>query len=194
MGQTAKELRATWRRHYKRLLDLIFEECASQNITATPDDAMNLMGELTESLFKAILQSKQDGDASGADSVLRFDYDAYCREAHHYAVDRFYKTYFPRKRGAPPLPKAYLDQILQLRFKGRNYVSIAEKLGQPKDKMRKQVKAAERRWREAVARIDLIKQQFPHLVAGETTTGPARKQRSPEQQSKRQTAKARTGK
>jgi hypothetical protein len=186
VGQTAKALRATWRRHYRHLLDLIFEEYASDQITATPDEAMDLMDELTERLFKTILQSEQGRGASGSDSILRFDYDAYRREAHHYAVDRFYKTYFRRKRGAPPLPTAYLDQILQLRFKGRNYVSIAEKLDQPKDKMRKQVKAAEIRWHEAVARIELIKQRSPRLVAGKTT--------APGQQSKRQKLKPRTGK
>jgi hypothetical protein len=193
VGQTARELRKMWRKGYRRLLDLIFEECASDGITVWPDEAMDWMDELTERLFKTILQSEQGRDASGSDSILRFDYDAYRREAHHYAVDRFYKTYFPRKRGAPPLPKAYLDRILQLRFKGWNYVSIAEKLGQPKDRMKKQVEAAEKRWREAVVRIALIKQRFPHLVAGETTV-PVRRQRSPGQQSKRQKVKARTGK
>jgi hypothetical protein len=191
VGQTAKALRATWRTHYRRLLDLIFEEHSSQKIILGPDDAMDLMEELTESLFEANLQSKQGGDASGSNSVLRFDYDAYRREAHHYAVDRFYKTYFPRKRGAPPLPTAYLDRILQLRFKGMNYVSIAEKLGQPKGRMKKQVEAAEKRWREALARIEQIKQRSPHLVAAEPTAQ-ARKPRSPGGQSKRQKVKART--
>ena len=138
-------------------------------------------------------QSKLDETMSDQVSNLRFDFAAYRREAHHYAVDRFYKTYFSRKRGAPPLPTAYLDGILRLRFKGLNYVSIAEKLGQPKGRMKKQLETAEKRWREAVARIEQIKTRFPHLVAAEPI-GQVGKQRASGQQSKRQNAKARTGK
>ena len=190
MGQTAKVLRASWRRHYTHLLDSIFEEFASQKIRVTPDVAMDLMDELTERHFKALLQSRQDRDAHGSGSILRFDYDAYRREAHLYAVTRFYKTYFPRKRGAPPLPASYLDRILRLRFKGLNYVAIAEKMGQPKGKMRKQVPVAERLWRQAVDRIEQMKRRFPHLVAAEHF----KDQKMLVQRSKRQTVKIRRGK
>lgn len=138
-------------------------------------------------------QSQLDETLSGAVSTLRFDFDAYRREAHHYAVDQFYKTYFPRRRGAPPLPDYYLDRILRLRRKGLNYVAIAEKLCQPKDKVRKQVEAAEKRRQEAVERIERIKQQFPHLVAQEPGLK-ARTQRTSGQQAKRRKLKARTGK
>lgn len=193
MGQAARELREMWRKGYRRMLDLIFEECASDGITVWPDEAMDWMEEYLEKLASDGEQSKLGETMSGLASNLRFDSAAYRREAHHYAVDLFYRTYFPRKRGAPPLPTAYLDRILQLRFKGLNYVSIAEKLGQPKDRMKKQVEAAEKRWREAVARIEGVKQRFPHLVGRETTV-PVRKEPTPRQQSKRQTAKARTGK
>jgi hypothetical protein len=109
----------------------------------------------------------QIGAAPGSGILFRFNYNAYRREAHHYAVDRFYKTYFPRKRGGEPLPEHYVDQILRLRREGLNYVVIAGRLGQPKEKMRKQVQAAEKRWRDAVERIERIKQRFPHLVAKE---------------------------
>jgi hypothetical protein len=167
LGQTAKELRQVWRKRYEFLLDSIFKECASREITLSPDEAMDWMEEFLNKLANDVERSKLDETRSDPVSILRFDATAYRREAHLYAVTRFYKTYFPRKRGAPPLPTAHLDRILQLRFKGMNYVSIAEKLGQPKGTMRKQVAIAERRWRQAMEKIEQIKKRSPHLVARE---------------------------
>jgi hypothetical protein len=179
VGQTAKELREAWRKRYEFLLDSIFEECVSHKITVSPDQAMDLMEDLLESLAGDGEQAKHDESTTEPVSILRFDSAAYRREAHYYAVTRFYKTYVPRKRGAPPLPTAYLDRILRLRFKGLNYVVIAEKLGQPKGRMKKQVAAAERRWRLAVERIEQIKKQYPQLVA-QQPAGKAKKQRTPD--------------
>lgn len=189
MGQAAKARRASWRAHYRHVLDLIFEEHAAQEIIVVPDEAVLLMEELTKHLFETILRTAPDGDATA--STVRFDYDAYRREAHHYAVDRFYKTYFQRKRGAPPLPTAYVDRIIGLRLQGLNYVAIAEKLGQPKGRMRKQVPAAERRWLQAVEKIEQLKQRSPHLVFREPAVN-VRKQRT--RQAKRQTTKRQRGK
>ena len=193
MGQTAKELREAWRKRYRFVLDSIFEEWASCEITLGPDEAMAWMEELIERLVSDSQQSKPDEGASGPVAVLRFNFAAYRREAHHYAVDRFYKTYFPRKRGGEPLPTSYLDRILRLRFKKLNYVAIAESLGQPKDRVRKQVEAAEKRWRDAVERIERIKQRSPYLVAQNLTVENS-KHRTPEQQSKRRKVKPRAGK
>jgi hypothetical protein len=161
VGQAAKARRASWRAHYRHVLDLIFEEHAAQEIIVLPDEAVRLMEEMTERLFKDILRTAPDSDASPSMSVVRFDYDAYRREAHHYAVDRFYKTYFPRKRGAPPLPDSYLDPILQLRFMGLNYAAIANRLGMDKETVRKRLPVAEKRWREVVAGLERFKQQTP---------------------------------
>ena len=165
MVQTANALREMWRKRYSQVLDWIFEEYASGKLIR-PDDAMDLMEELLEKLVGEDEQSSLDRTTPRPVPIMRFDFDAYRREAHHYAVDRFYKTYFPRKRGAPQLSEGYLDQILQLKSKGLNYVAIAEKLGQPKDRMRHQVKAAELYWNKVAERI---KQRFPHFVAQETT-------------------------
>ncbi len=198
MGQAAKELRDVWRQRYKNLLDSIFEECASGEITLGPDEAMEWMEECLEKLASGNDQSKLGETRSGPVSTVRFDVTAYRRETHHYAVDRYYKTYFPRRRGAPPLPDHYYDPILRLRFKGLNYAAIAEKLGVPKERIRKQVTVAEKRWREEMAKIEQIKQRFPHLVAGfAAPLSPAiknTKQRVAGKQSKRQTAKRPTGK
>ena len=178
---------------YTSLLDLIFEECASHNITLEPDEALDWMDELLKKLVTDDEESKREETTSGVTSILRFDSAAYRRDAHHYAVDRFYKTYFPRKRGAPPLPTDYVDRILRLRFKGLNYVSIAERLGQPKGTMRKQVPAVERRWRQAVERIEQIKLRSPHLVAKDPHTVKVRKQRTPSSRNG-ETSHKRTGK
>ena len=190
MGQTAKELREMWRKLYAHVLDSIFEECASNEITVGPDKAMDWMEGCFEKMASDGKQSSLDETISGSASNLRFDFAAYRRDAHHYAVDRFYKTYFPRKRGAPPLPDFYFDPILRLRAKGMNSAAIADKLGQPKDRMRKQVAIAEKRWREAMERIEQIKQRFPHFV----TPVHVKKQRTPRKQSNRHKVKERPGK
>jgi hypothetical protein len=184
VGQAARELRQMWRKRYRYILDSIFEEFASNKTTIRPDEAMELMKACLEKMAN---DGKRSDDATSGPAYFQFDFVAYRREAHHYAVDRFYKTYYPRKRGAPPLPDTYLDRILRLRLKGPNYISIAEKLGQPQEKMRKQVEAAEKRWQEAVARIEQLKLRFPHMVAPD----PRVKEK---QQLKQQNVEARTGK
>jgi hypothetical protein len=194
VGQTAKELREIWRRHYTHVLDLIFEECAFYGITIEPDKAMEWMEGCLEKLVGDGKQSNRDETMHAPVSSLRFDFAAYRRDAHHYAVDQFYKAYVPRKRGAPPLPDFYFDPILRLRTKGMNSAAIADKLGQPKDRMRKQVAIAEKRWREAMERIEQIKKRFPHLVAREPTVELRKQQRTPGEQTKRHKVKERSGK
>jgi hypothetical protein len=178
-----------WRKRYKHLLDSIFEECASHEITVGPDEAMDWMEELLERLVSDSRQDKPEEDASGPVAVLRFNFAAYRREAHHYAVDRFYKTYFPRKRGGEPLSISYLDRILELSRKGMNPARIAALMKQRQNTIAKQLAVAEKRWpeawREAVARIERIKQRSPYLVAPNPTSA---------QQSKRQKLKVRAGK
>jgi hypothetical protein len=161
VGQTAKQLREMWRKRYTQVLDQIFEAFASQEIRIGPDAALEEMENFLERLCN---QSRQDEskDASSATAVIRFNFAAYRREAHHYAVDRFYRTYFPQKRGAPPLPEYHLDRILALRRKGKTPLAIADKMGLRKDTAKYQVEAAEKRWHEAV---DRIKREFPHFVA-----------------------------
>jgi hypothetical protein len=46
VDQPAKKLRHMWRQRYTQVLDLIFEELASQEIQIEPDDAMDLMEDL----------------------------------------------------------------------------------------------------------------------------------------------------
>jgi len=194
VGQTAKELREMWRKRYTHLLNSIFEECASNGITVGPDEAMDWMEGCLKKLVSDGKQSSLDETMPAPVSSLRFDFAAYRRDAHHYAVDQFYKTYFPRGRGTPPLPDSYFDPILRLRFKGWNYVAIADELGLPKEKMRKQVPIAEKRWREAVERIEQMKERFPHLVARDPTVKLRKQQRTPGKQSKRHKVKERPGK
>jgi len=197
VGQTAKELREMWHKRYSQILDMIFEECASDEITVGPDEAMEWMEALMERLVRENRQSDPKEDASGPVPVLRFSFEAYRREAHHYAVDRFYKTYYPRKRGGEPLSISYLDQILELKRKGMNNGQIATLMKQRRNTVAKQLAIAEKRWpeawREAVERIEQIKTRFPHLVAREPTVRTT-KQGTLGKQSKRQKVKARSGK
>jgi hypothetical protein len=94
VGQTAKKLREMWRKRYTHFLNSIFEECASNEITVGPDEAMDWMEECLVGDGK---QSNLDETMPAPVSSLRFDFAAYRRDAHHYAVDQFYKTYFPTR-------------------------------------------------------------------------------------------------
>src|SRR5262249_1814095 len=93
VGQTAKELREMRRKRYTHLLDSIFEECASEGITVGPDKAMDWMEGCLEKLVSDGKQSSLDETMPAPVSSLRFDFAAYRRDAHHYAVDQFYKTF-----------------------------------------------------------------------------------------------------
>jgi hypothetical protein len=169
-------LRRIWRSLYKPLLEDLFKTYASIRVQLTPDWAMEEMDEVFSDVFRRINaengpEAKKDPGAQPR-PIFRFDESAFTREAHHYAVDLFYRTYFPRRsvegksrRGAPSLPTDYVDRILQLMRRGLGYAEIAKNLGQPKDRMRKQVKAAEKRWSEALGRIEELKRKYPHIVA-----------------------------
>ena len=158
MGQAAKELRAMWRKRYRFTLDAIFEEYSSVGMMVTPDQAMDLMEDLLREWVNKDASEESKG-TSRPTVLFRFDSDALSREAHHYAVDRFYKTYYPRRRGAPPLPDYHLDRILALRRKGWNYVAIAKELGQRADTTKRQVEVAEKRCGER------LKEKYQQFVA-----------------------------
>jgi hypothetical protein len=152
-----------WRKRYRFTLDAIFEEYSSVGMMVAPDEAMDLMHDLLRDWV-----SRDASEASKATSrpatLVRFDSDAFSREAHHYAVDLFYKTYFPRGRGTPPLPDSYLNGILKLRREGLSHLAIANRLGIRRDTAKYQVAAAEKRWLEKVAQIDQLKRKYPQLV------------------------------
>jgi len=193
VGQAAKDLRKRWRERYTRFLDMVFDAAASEKTVIRPDEAMDCLEKfLAWDCERRHCKSGKD-TSDDPPVMVRFNLSAFLRDAHHYAVDRFYKTYFPRKRGGEPLSTSYLDSILRLRFKGLNYVAIAGKLGVPRDRMRKQVGIAEKRWGEAVERIEQLKQRFPHLVATNPATGGSESQTC-KQQSKSRKAKPRAGK
>jgi hypothetical protein len=158
VGQAAKALRAAWRKRYRFTLDAIFEEYAAIGVRVTPDEALELMEDLLCEWVSKDASVASDGTLRPL-ALFRFDFAAFRREAHHYAVDQFYKTYFPRRRGAPPLPDYHIDRILALRRKGWNYVAIAKELGQPEDTTKRQVEVAEKRCRER------LKERYPQFIA-----------------------------
>ena len=156
-------LRRMWRELYRDALNCIFEESASREIVIGPDIAVALMEEEAAKAFvDRPPQSTGTRAFPSSTHMFRFDFDAYRREAHHYAVDKFYKTYFPRKRGAPRLPDSHLDWILAQRRKGLNDVAIAGKLGLRKDTAKYRVAVAEKRLRE---RVEELKRRYPQFVA-----------------------------
>jgi len=142
---TDDELRRMWRKRYTSLLDMVFKEYKSVGLFVTPDEAMDVM----EELLPALVSEDKGSEPEGGGHVFRFDFAAFRSDAHHYAVDLFYKTYYGlRGKGRPPLPREHLDQLLGLRRQGLSYRQIGKKLGQTQDATRKQVKVLERLWEE----------------------------------------------
>jgi hypothetical protein len=99
-------LRRIWSKLYKPALDDLFRGAASKNVFLTPDAALEVM----EHAFKSVFFLVDDQAGSGLKKNLpsapriyfRFDRIAFRREAHHYAVDSFYKAYFARGRKLLP--------------------------------------------------------------------------------------------
>jgi hypothetical protein len=150
-----------WIDIFQQSLKDIFDAARISGVRLTPDKAMAMLDDDVAAFEKAGGLEGNAGSASPSLPALRIDVVAIRRKVHHCAVDLFYNTYFPRKagtegkprRGAPSLSDEYLDQILQLCRKGLNYAQIADRLGEPKDRIRKRIEIAERRYREAVERV-----------------------------------------
>jgi hypothetical protein len=166
-GKDSATLREIWRKLYKPTLDDLFTECKALGILLTPYAAIEQMELLLEGVsrrFEEEGQSEARKDPTPGRRYFRFDQVAFRREAHHYAVDLFYRTYYPRS-GAPQLPIEYLNDVLELKRKGLNDPQIAERLGQSTDTIRKQVRIAEKRYREIVSSIRELGERARHREA-----------------------------
>jgi hypothetical protein len=98
-------LHQIWRMLYKPVLDHLFRESASKRVRLTPDLAIEQMEKFFESVFLCV---KEEGSsatnrvpAPSPRLYFRFGHVTFRREAHHYAIDLFYDTYFPRNHEAP---------------------------------------------------------------------------------------------
>ena len=135
-----RETLSLWRKWYRPVLDDLYKAAHNDNVLLTPDAAVNKMEEVFAFVFKA----EQRDENKASTSFPRFDGVAFSRDAHHYAVDLFYKTYHKRT-GAPPLRADYLNLLLKLDADGMNPAQIASKLGHKPDAIRKQLTLAKKR-------------------------------------------------
>ena len=94
-----------WRLLYKPLLDKLFSDSVSKGVRLTPDSAIERMGKVLESFFLCVKEevssAPHEFPTPSPRLYFRFTQVPFRREAHHYAVDLFYDTYFSRKHGAP---------------------------------------------------------------------------------------------
>lgn len=161
---TSAELHATWKKRYKSTLDMIFEAYSSKGIEIAPDQAMEQMEELLTALPSGGVGTHACPNSRSTDRSFRFDATAFTCEAHHYAVDRYYKTYYGHGKGAPPLPAEYLQKVLDLRRQGLSYGQIAVKLGQNKEAVQQQVANAVRLWKKKVSHIHELARRTGQFV------------------------------
>ena len=98
-------LHGIWRSLYKPVLDNLFRESLSADVCMTPDVAIKEMEKLLESVFLSVQGAggvkRKKVPTPSARLHFRFGSVAFRREAHHYAVDLFYNTYFSGKRATP---------------------------------------------------------------------------------------------
>lgn len=139
---------------YRPLLDAIFEEFGSAGFMIMPDEAMDFLDEVLVGLLNTEAQAEPRKAAPG---VRPPHVIASMRQAHNYAVDLFYRTYYEMPgKGRPPLPLERLDKVLALRRKGLSHAQIAKELRQAKDATRKQVKQVEKLWNEKSGEIQRL--------------------------------------
>jgi hypothetical protein len=128
---------------YKARLVDIFAQAKNLGETLWPDAALwkleseikNLVGGSPE---KPSILARRKTRVSLKSGIARK------KQLHHFAVDQFYKTYFPdvSGRGRPRLPAEDREDVKQLREAGASWSEIPQKLGDPdgtkaKDKYRK---------------------------------------------------------
>lgn len=93
-----------WRTFYKPMLDNLFRESKSAGVRLMPDVAIDEMEQAFRSLFFSVDEASADtlknAPRPSRRLYFRFDRTSFRREAHHYAVDCFYDTYFPSKHAS----------------------------------------------------------------------------------------------
>jgi hypothetical protein len=161
-----KAMKAKWSDSFDQFLEEIFVVARTNGFRLTPDQAMAELDEALASILATPDTPEKDrGLTARPRLAVRIDIVALRCKVHHFAVDLFYKTYFPRRsgtegksrRGAPPLSTEYLGHVLMLSDRGLKPFEIAGKLGQSdprgKDRVRKQIAAAKKRYLEIVSNI-----------------------------------------
>jgi hypothetical protein len=102
---SAKASKAKMENRFKGWLEIIFEHRRESQVT--PDQAMQILDEMLRSW---ILGSADPEKSSTATHRLpsRVDMASFSRTIHHYAVDLYYDTYFPRRPGWKVNPEGAL--------------------------------------------------------------------------------------
>ena len=198
---------AKWIQIFEESVADLFGLARNCGVRLTPDQAMAELDDALESaLAKARVSEAGKDSAHAPHPPLRLDAVAFRRKIHRRAVDMYYNTYFPRKpdaagkprRGGSRLSDEHLDLVLSLAKQGLTLREIAKRLGYSdakfgspaKDRVRKQIDIAVRRWNEIVTSI---RQHSPPAIGPKLMTKPE-KRRSRNQHSRGQKAKGHSGK
>jgi hypothetical protein len=136
----------------KMFLESIYDKAVAEGRTLFPDGAIKEWVEFHKNAAK--VEQEKIHISVIEKELQRFDEIAMLHKLHRYAVDLFYKHYFPRKSGAPPLSKPYLAYLRflddlgfsnrQLALQENPQLEKGLQTSQAKDKMRKRVKRIKR--------------------------------------------------
>lgn len=135
-------------------LDAIFEDAIAQGYVVTPDKAMTECEARLRQVFGQPVDTKNNNPSQTFNQYLRKVESARLK-AHHYAVDKYYRTYRNVRPGAPSISDEIKQEMFQLRDRGLSHAKIAMKLGLPfntpeeqrksKDIVRKRLKPAKKK-------------------------------------------------
>jgi hypothetical protein len=158
---TGRVVAAKYSSMFKLAIEELFHDAGKAGFRVTPDEVMDLIDQTLQEFFDRSVEPEIGATRVGRPP--RIDVVAARQKIHLYAVNVYYRTYFPRKagmegkqrRGAPRLSEEYLERIRQLSKKGWNPAQIATELGQSDpgavDRISKQMEIADERWSEIVA-------------------------------------------
>lgn len=144
------EARDMWRKWYRATLQEIYKVHSESRLLITPDMAMEQLHSVLRDVFLALKNQEEENSVDNAKEAPRFvppqfDFDAFEREAHRHAVDLYYRTYFPKSKGAPRLHENALEPLREMQREGFGYKKIADALGLTKDIVRDRLTGRKRR-------------------------------------------------
>lgn len=135
----------------KAFLKKLFKEAKEKKEFLWPDEAFKKLGDFWGKVKELPSSSKESKPP-----VHRLNPMSEVKRVHKLAVDIFYETYAPQKKGAPAMTEEYAKFIFRLSEQGITHREIAEQASIPIDKPEdaKRVKDVVRK------RIDVAKKKL----------------------------------
>jgi hypothetical protein len=125
---------------YRLLLDDIFKKAQTDGVQLSPCEGMQ---RLTRTVKNLIGSDESEYESETDAQTERAGLRAW-RNAYHYSVDCFFRTYGGVSPGRPRIPQEVLAIVTQLKKQGLSHSKLGRKLGITADAARKRLKSAQK--------------------------------------------------